>query len=75
MPPAHAANWGSLSGEPPRASVTGSKIGAEEARCLDGACESTIFFYMVYGSAILKNYPPQVGRLCLRKLGQLDPIS
>ena len=26
--------------------------------------ESLIFPYKVYGSAILKNYPPQVGRLC-----------
>ena len=33
-----SASWGSLSGEPPRASVTGSKIGAKEARCSDGAC-------------------------------------
>ena len=66
VPPAHAANWGSLT-----PSVCGSKIGAKEARCLDGACESTISFYMVYGSAILKNYPPQVGRLCLRLMPEL----
>ena len=66
MPPAHAASWGSL---PP--SVCGSTIGAKEARCLDGACESTISFYMVYGSALLKNYPTQAGRLCLRLTPEL----
>ena len=26
------------SGEPPRASVTGSEIGVDKSRCLDGAC-------------------------------------
>ena len=52
-------------------SVSGSKIGAEEARCSDGACESTISFYMVYDSALLKNYPTQAGRLCLRLTPEL----
>ena len=32
------ANGRRLSGEPPRASVSGSKIGAKESRCLDRAC-------------------------------------
>ena len=34
---ARGASWGRLSGEPPRASVTGSEIGAEKARCLASA--------------------------------------
>ena len=33
VPPAHAASWGSLT-----PSISGSKIGAKEARCSDGAC-------------------------------------
>ena len=32
------ANGRRLSGEPPRASVTGSEIGTEKSRCLDGVC-------------------------------------
>ena len=66
-----ATNGRRLSGEPPRASVSGSVSGAKEARCLDGACESTISFYMVYGSAIKKNYLTQDEILCLRLTPEL----
>ena len=54
-------------GEPPRASVSGSKIGAEKSRCLDRVCvKHDISLYVLCFCHSKKNYPTQDEILCLR---------